>query len=119
VGVRAQDNLARDEWNLGYRFFMRSHTEFKEGEYHIQSDIFFVYATGDVTITREAKEVSGLEDKWWNAKYAAVNLSFKEGWNLLQIDTKETFTPDGQDNIRDRTLKIVDQGLTWGYEKED
>jgi hypothetical protein len=119
VGVRAQNNLAGDEWNLGYSFFMRSHTEFKEGEYHIESGIFFVYATGDVTITRGEKKVSGLADNWWNGKYAAVNLSLKEGWNLLQIDTKETFTPEGQDNIRDHTLKIVDQGLPWKYEKED
>jgi hypothetical protein len=77
-----------------------------------RSQICYIYVNKDVTITRDAKNITQSEgEDSWTAPYAAVSLPLKTGWNLVQSDmavtgTEHSFTGG-------YTVKMADKDVPW------
>jgi hypothetical protein len=73
------------------------------------SKIVYVYASEDVTLSRDEKDVTVDPSRVVN--WGAVDLALQAGWNLVQIDTSTT----SADYIltKDVTVKIADKNVPW------
>jgi hypothetical protein len=105
-------------WNDGNVGYEISRAAYKTdyATYQIISEIIYVYADKDVTLSRAAKnwtqEYGGQTS---NYQWGAVNLALKTGWNLVQIDSDAT---GNENNFTEKvTVKIADKNVPWMFEK--
>jgi hypothetical protein len=89
----------------GHNIIRRSNASTVQGAYKYSSEIYYIYVSGDITITRPAKTIG-------NRIYNAINLSLKTGWNLVQVNRKRPQSGGGNHIF---TVKIADKDLPWRY----
>ncbi|MDR1106673.1 MAG: hypothetical protein LBL44_09975 [Treponema sp.] len=106
------------QWNAGNTYYEinRAVTDTDMATYQDRSQIVYVYASKDVTLSQDADT---WEDSWsegnvtetYKTQWGAVNLALKKGWNLVQIDSYET--KNGNDYTQKATVKIATHNVPW------
>jgi hypothetical protein len=75
------------------------------------SKIVYIYASEDVTLSRDEKDVTVDPSRVVN--WGAVDLELQEGWNLVQIDTSTTSNSSENILTKEVTVKIADRNVPW------
>ncbi|MDR1095525.1 MAG: hypothetical protein LBL31_03990 [Spirochaetaceae bacterium] len=77
------------------------------------SKIVYIYASEDVTLSRDEKVLTNEYDNPKDTNWDAVNLELKAGWNLVQIDTRQTWNASDYTYTKTVTVKIADKNVPW------
>ncbi|MDR1096202.1 MAG: hypothetical protein LBL31_07415 [Spirochaetaceae bacterium] len=110
------------EGNTSYSI-RREVTKTDGATYRDRSEIVYVYASKDVTLSQDVKNrtVSNEKDNGTSStQWGAVNLALKKGWNLVQIDSYATV--NGNNATQKTTVKIATHNVPWTidtYEESD
>ncbi|GHT73413.1 hypothetical protein FACS1894124_1760 [Spirochaetia bacterium] len=104
VNIAVQDSFAVDSnWTES----VARYWEDTDGTtYQKSSQIVYVYVSGDVALTRAAIKRNG-DHGDPDTNYAAISLSLKKGWNLVQVDSNYTASGGSV------TVKIADKDIPW------
>jgi hypothetical protein len=103
-----------EDENNWYSMRRESTTE-TGGEITGESNIVYIYASKDVTVTSPAEEYSNeYEGKTEIWRSDAVTITLKKGWNLVQTDTSITTSGNTTTNVS--TAKIATKNVPWVLE---
>jgi hypothetical protein len=89
----------------GKKYYISRTAKADDGTTYFYSGIRYIYVDNDVTLTRDAK--SGISVKNGTLSHAAVNITFKAGWNLLQDDWY------GTEIVGTQAVKIAANNIPW------
>jgi hypothetical protein len=117
VGVKERGGWDLNEEEESPRYGISRNFGVSNDTTEINRQIAHVYVTGDVRITRPAKEIEVEDDDWRSGSWTAIDLPLKTGWNLVQLERHKTYAG----NVVVFTLKIVDKDvdIPWIYWKDD
>jgi hypothetical protein len=88
-----------------------------EATYSVSSLIAYIYIDRDCTITRSAVDWTETSNGYtFVSSVAAIDLPFKTGWNLIQMDCFMTLS--GTTYTETWTVKLADKDVPWVIEED-
>jgi hypothetical protein len=118
VNISSVDSFYYQDGSTGKQYSIgRTEGETDEKTYMNGSSIYYVYVSGDVTLTRAAKTIKEeYEGNTQTTNFADFNLSLKKGWNLIQTDESFTSNDSGKTVAGSKSVNIASNDVPWSVE---